>query len=640
MYTLTRSIAKRLTPCIPKQVRHWTVITIAMATIAPGLALAETPRTLDMKLLVISADGKEAVLPAIKSILRQVGVPFDTLVASTTQLTPQTLSDGIGAGKYQGIILTTGSLGYESAPGTYTSALTLTQWNMLWQYEAAFKVRQVTLYTYPAYTPDPANYGLVQINTADTSTTPLQATLTAQGQAVFPYLNAANPITVSNAYTYLARPVSTSNPVSLLNTADGYSLASIYTYPDGRANLTMTMDGNPDLTHTLLLGYGAINWVSKGMFLGSRKVYMTAQPDDLFLADDLWDPRSLSDQTGLEYRITGNDFKKFTDWQAALQRAHPNNANFRIEIPFNAAGSLKGAYDHDTLTPAVKKHADKFNWISHTFDHALLTTISYAAALAELADNEALTPQLRIKNFFHDSMIQPEISGLQNPEFLRAAKDFGIRYILSDTSQPSWNNPRPNAGFYSYFEPSILIIPRHPTNLYYNVSTPEEWVSEYNHFYAPDGLFPAWDHPLTYAEILEKESAIWLRYLLKFDADPIMAHQTNMRAYDNAGHSTLGDLIAITVNKYNQLYSLPLQSPPQHVVGTIMASRMAYDSSGASGQIVFGNPNIAVFKTVNPVNLNVTGIQAGQSVDNYGGQVISAIPLQAGGAATVSGVIW
>jgi hypothetical protein len=617
------------------------LVTALVATLAPVLAQAETPRTLDMKLLVISADGKEAVLPAIQSILKQIGVPFDTMIASSpSTLTATTLSNGLGAGRYQGIILTTGSLGYLAASGNYESALTQTQWQLLWQYEAAFKVRQVTLYTYPAYTPDPSNYGLNLVGATDTTSQPIQATLTAHGRSVFPYLNAANPITIQSAYTYLATGASSANPVPLLSTREGYALASIFTYPDGRQNLAMTMDGNPELTHTLMLGYGAINWVSKGVFLGSRKVYLTAQPDDLFLADDLWDPVAKSDQTGLEYRITGDDFSKFVAWQSALQQAHPNNAQIRIEIPFNGDGSLKGAYDNDTLTPAVKRLEKKFNWISHTFTHALLTNISYADAAIELRENDRQAKRLGLHNYFKDSMIQPEISGLQNPEFLRAAKDFGIRYILSDTSQPGGGNPSPNAGFPSSSQPGILVIPRHPTNLYYNVSTPAEWLSEYNYFYGPGGLFPVWDHALTYAELLDKESTLWLRYLLKFDLDPVMAHQTNMRAYDAAGHSTLGDLINATVAKYNALYALPINSPAQHEVGTIMAARMAYDASGASGQIVFGAPNKLVLKTVNPVNLNVTGVSLGSHTETYGGQTLSTVPLGAGATATFSGLVW
>ena len=39
------------------------------------------------------------------------------------------------------------------------------------------------------------------------------------------------------------------------------------------------------------------------------------------------------------------------------------------------------------------------------------------------------------------AMVQPDVSGLHNPDFLRAAGDFGIRYVVSDTSRRSGHAP-------------------------------------------------------------------------------------------------------------------------------------------------------------------------------------------------------
>lgn len=610
------------------------VICFAALSLAP--VAAETPRSIDMKLLVVSADGTEPVFAAIKSILNQVGVPYDTLIASQTPLTAQTLSDGLGAGRYQGVLLTTGNLAYEASPGNWQSALTQAQWQMLWQYEADFRVRQATLYTYPAGAPD--NYGLTPISAVDTSSTPVNASLTAAGQQLFGYLNPANPVSIKNAWTYLATPVSTANPVPLLTTADGYSIASIYTYPDGRQNLAITTDGNPELTHTLLLGYGVINWVSKGIFLGARKVYLNAQPDDVMIPNDIWDPARLSDQTGLEYRMTGVDYNRLVTWQNNLRAANANSALIRLEMPFNGVGA-SGIFPNDTLTTAIRNRPNQFRWISHTYEHESLTAINYTDALAQLDKNHLVVQQLGFNLYFKDSMIQPDISGLDNPEFLRAAKDFGIRYILSDTSQPGWKNPSPNTGFYSVHEPSILIIPRYPTNLYYNVSTPAQWLSEYNHFYAPGGLFPTWDRALTYAEVLDKESEIWLRYLLKFDLNPVMFHQSNLRAYNNA-NSLLGDLINATMKKYNNVYKLQIRNPSQHEAGILMAARMAYNDSGVSGRILLGTTNSISLTTVKPVKVPLTGISFGASRETYGGQTISTVSLDANGSATVPAPAW
>ena len=55
---------------------------------------ATSPR--DMRVLVITADGKETDLGAIKADLDSVGVPYTVLTASTTPLTAAMLWDGVG----------------------------------------------------------------------------------------------------------------------------------------------------------------------------------------------------------------------------------------------------------------------------------------------------------------------------------------------------------------------------------------------------------------------------------------------------------------------------------------------------------------------------------------------------------------
>ena len=115
--------------------------------------------------------------------------------------------------------------------------------------------------------------------------------------------------------------------------------------PGGWENLAITADSNPELTHTLLMGYGVVNWVTKGVFLGERKIYMTAQPDDVFIPDDLWDPVTKTtpndgaavSNPAFRYRNTGADYTSLVAWQTALQ-ANPKMAAFRLEMPFNGVG--------------------------------------------------------------------------------------------------------------------------------------------------------------------------------------------------------------------------------------------------------------------------------------------------------------
>ena len=60
---------------------------------------------------------------------------------------------------------------------------------------------------------------------------------------------------------------------------------------------------------------------------------------------------------------------------------------------------------------------------------------------------------------------------------MQAAYDVGIRQLVSDTSVAGQDNPSPNAGIWNALVPGILEIPRFPTDLDYDVSTPDEWTA-------------------------------------------------------------------------------------------------------------------------------------------------------------------
>lgn len=79
--------------------------------------------TLDLKVLVIAADGTEADLPAIEQTLNYLGTPYSVYQAARTPggLTPGMLASGCH-GYYQGIVLTDGVLSYFTG-SSYVSAL-------------------------------------------------------------------------------------------------------------------------------------------------------------------------------------------------------------------------------------------------------------------------------------------------------------------------------------------------------------------------------------------------------------------------------------------------------------------------------------------------------------------------------------
>lgn len=668
-----------------------------------AVASGVVPQSLQLKVLVISAEGvaSRPSYLAITSVLDQIGVPHDRIVlkgvnATALQLVLGTLHDGAGNGKYQGIILETGDLAYEQRPGYYPSAMTAAQWAMLRQYQTDFGVRSATMYTRPAVTvtddgvyPLDVAYGLTSAGVVvATDARPVTATFTASGRDVFGYLNSASPILFktgngTDLFTYPSTPVSSASVVPLLLTTDGVnSMASVYTAPEGWQNLTLSADGNPDLTHSLLLGYGVVNWVTKGVFLGERKVYMTAQPDDIMIPDELWDPVSKTTPGGtFRHRNTGTDYNRLVAWQAGF-RSDPLTAAFRLEMPFNGVGYNTTNPDYlnpgeafDTLSPAIRANPNAFRWLNHTWDHTKLDpkdgfTPTVASINSQLAWNhelaigqrsgdpsDALAPKVVFGLYERNAFIQPEISGLESPVFWEAAQKFGLRYILMDTSKAYSNflptrttveDIPPNTGYTSSMDtfvpgnPRIFIIPRYPTNLYYNVSTPAEWVSEYNHFYGANGIVPpppgqaSWfGGDSTYEQILDRESEVLLRYMLKFHANSWMFHAANLRAYQSdSNRSALSDLLDRVAAKYRSMYQLPVLSPSQTEIGRIMQARMAYNAAvagGLSARLVYG-ANGNTLELQNPsgvsVAVPVTGLATQGTV--YGGQTVATIALAPG----------
>jgi hypothetical protein len=629
-------------------------------------------RPVKMRLLVVSADGKETDLPAIQNYLSEIGVPYDTLIATTAPaVTASTFSDGT-TGKYQGIILTTGNLTYSPDGGaSWVSAFSTDEWTALWAYEAQYKVRQVTSYTFPYGAPD--DYGLNLVTYQDTLATPLTSNLTTAGAGVFSYLNASNPITFTGAWAYLAtqRDASVTPLITANVGGTTYVLASTDTYADGRQNLAVTVANNPFLLHTKLLSYGLVNWVTKGLFLGSRHVTADVQVDDLLIDSNMWDTVLNTDhdadpQNGTQYRLDATDWQNIINWQNSIHSQSSLLSNVRLEFAFNGEGAfgdpngtpvscspiypdltLHPPITSDTLTPAVKANPGNFNYLNHTYDHQNVDLTNYASSVQQIQWNLQAASStglggtcpagLNLGSTFDPSgFVQPDISGLTNANFLQAAYDNGIRYLITDTSQPAWNNPSPNVGFKVGPNGAILAVPRHPTNLFYSLQTPAQWVSEYNWFYwlgSPStSAWKIWPTQQTYAQIVDLESNNLLAYLLNWDSDPWMFHQANLGRYDTSGHSLLSDLLNATFTKYLAAYNLPVVNLNEKQAGQVMANRMAYNASGADATLW---PCLSMSLSVtNAAPVPVTGVTAG-TTETYGGQAISTVQATPGSTTTI-----
>lgn len=545
-----------------------------VATRTDRHVLADTSSYQSARILVVSADGNEAALPAITGLLARLGEPYTLWVASQHPggLTSDKLTDGYYA-YYQAVILATNELGVNDN-GTWKSALGDAEWQTLRSFEATFGVRQVNWYAYPDAD---LGYGPAAATTATVS-----GTWTTAGRQVFGYLNLDMPVAIRNAYTFLARPTDPA-VTPLLVDASGDALVSTHRYADGRESLAMTFDSNPYLLHTLVLGYGALKWATKGVLLGRQQAYVDAEVDGMFGTDAQWHADPL--------RLAQSDLQGVEAWQTQRQK-DPNTPDFRLTLAFDGAGTSAT----DGLTAEARAQQAQFKWVSHTFDGTSLEAATYDQAAVELSQNNAIARSLGFATSDKRDLVTPAGSGLANPDAMRAAFDAGVRFVVTDGQ----TDPSPNTGIPNALQAGILEVPRRPTNLFYNVSTPDQWTAEYNAIYRS-----YWHRDISYQEILDKESDVMLYDLLTGSLDPFVFHQANLHQYA-AGHSLLGDLLDALFKKYDRLLVQPIQSPTLDALGQCMLDRATYNATTITATL---KPGVAItIGTDRAVTFPVTGL--------------------------------
>ena len=632
--------------------------------LAQGLKpLAVAPTRVAMKVLVVSATAGDPGLAAITAMLDQIGTPYDVLLAADRPLTADALVRADGTGNYQGVVLANGSLAYESSPGVWESAFDWAEWNLLWQYERDYAVRQVALYTYPSTYPE--DYGVRATGAADTSASALHASLTAAGREVFTYLQANADIGIRYAYTYLGT-LDASGGVSatpLLQDANGDVLAVSSTSADGRERIALTFASNPWLMHAQLLGYGLVDWVTKGVFLGDRRAYAGIELDDWFLATDVWSAA----QGGLsgEYRMTAADVLNARDQQARLRSSYPLASDLTLSFAFNGEGANTKAKRScsatvggpDPLSSLTECVANDFRWVNHTYSHAYMDWTTYAQSKQEIQKNRKVAKGVGIDKslgYYKDSLVTGDISGLgwynpagpeapglkidfgllaSNPDFINAAVDTHIKLVASNMSVASHQPSCFGCGIFHPMAPSLLTIPRYPTNVFYAATTPTDMVDLYNSIYGPGGSQSYFDHDLSYAEYLDFDTNVALMHMLSGAPYFHYMHVGNLREYA-PGRTLAFDWLDELIGKYSALYDLPLVSPDWKQLGAIVADRNSFFGAGLSGVIDWSAGQATITSATGGVVL-ATGLGFGTN-GLYDGEVQSRTTLAAGASLTVA----
>ena len=347
-----------------------TMIVTVMLTgwvLARSALPAAVPR-IDMKVLLLGTSTTEPDFQAWQAALKREGVPFDTLIESSTTASGsghtsiavtsctgsdrcQTLSDSTGGGapeaKYEGVIVATAGLPVCST--TCSSALAASDWSALEAYEHEFNIRQVTGAVVPGGSqvaaPGPqTNYGLNPYTQAPGLAGNLDGitgSMTNDGKRIFPYLNGTvlfgdYPANFSGTttYGYEATPAAGANFDRLLSGPNGSALVGVYTDSRGVQQLVETYNQNQYLLQDELLQHGALSWLTRGVYFGDQRNYLETHIDDNFLSDDSWSTATHSTDFNPAdaLREVPADVTKAATWSAAN--------HFRIDMLFNGGGSV------------------------------------------------------------------------------------------------------------------------------------------------------------------------------------------------------------------------------------------------------------------------------------------------------------
>jgi hypothetical protein len=638
-----------------------------VAALVGGLAACAPPPPahpqVDLRVLVIST-GDRAQDPGLELMARtldQVGVPYDVLDSSTTDLTDALLSSG-NRGHYNGIVLTQADLFTGGSPG---GGFTPDEWRRLHSYERTFKVREAVISGFPVT--DAArdlDYGMGEAG-ANLSTQGRWVAPAGEGR-LFNYVNTANTLPIPE-YSIWARPRSGGTGQAgprvtplLVDDADRSKvLVSRLEYADGRQVLLSTVGNAWFWLHSNVLAYQFLDFATGGLFIGGRFVSLSTHTDDMFLPDDLWDPALNRTNPDLSYRITPADLDAARAATAAFRAAHPLAATWKLQFPFNGVGA--NAFT-DPLTWSVLWNKHEFGWINHTYralqmdrlcpdpdepQPAECPVTDYQTAHDDIAQNRLVWAGLGLPGYDEGApyLLSDSHAGLHdrrgteedpaddvlfpdglNPNFFRAARDLGVRFVASDSSRPNQDREQRVPGF-----EDMVMLPRYPTNVYVNATTPAENVDEYNWLYHDRFVAQGQDpctvpgaicEPRTYEELLDAEAETAVTHMLSGRAWPHYFHQSNLRDY-GGGRSLQLDWMNAVMTRYEQLFTLPVKTPDASDLGPAALDRIVAAERNVRGWLDV-ETGVVTLEADGEARPLVTGIAGGE---RYGGESIAKVTV-------------
>jgi hypothetical protein len=573
-----------------------TALVATMLAIAPAGARASENVRVDMKALIIAAKSSDGDLAAWKAILDRAGMPYDVFITTVEPpITDDLLSGGVDHARYQTVIMAAGDL--LDCSGTCIPTFSTEEWATLDTYQARFGIRRVSGNVFP----NPQRGLNAPTFSGDLSGQ--RANLTTEGLANFPSL--AGPVDMGiGVYGHLATPASGANFTTFLTGPSSSSMMGVYVRPDGIEELVMTMAMGEFSLHTLVLGHGILSWATRGAYLGYERSYFTFDIDDIFLPDDRWD--AVNNTTHEDdcatlpcIRMVPSDVTRASSWSAT------NGVD--LTMVFNGLGSQDAIETNngpDPLTDAFVSSRYDFRWTNHQWSHEEFDFITQKRMIEEIQFNTNWAKSNGIP-LDPRELVTGSHSGLHKAETAGAVKSTGVKWLGSDNSR----EPDPFA------VGDATTLPRHPSNVFYNVGTFAEQLDEYNYIYFENCTNTPTTTCLTeaadWATYVDNEASIMLRHVLGNDPRPHYFHQANL-----AEEGTFYPVVDEVIRRYNLYVATPLVQPNSRIASDLI--RRGDEWGPAKDQvdayIQLGNIYLT---SATAIDTPMTGLAEGQL---YGGE--------------------
>lgn len=583
------------------RVMHLTLAVAALmlcATSVVAQVSGSSVKEVDLKVLILgTVPTTDATLTGIKTSLDSRGMPYEyiNVLIGYQNNEPLPLVDVNGRGRFYAIVKTSRDLAYEAAPGYWPSALSNEQWLQIELYQQEFSVRALSLHSWPFFN-GATHY-------AAGSTAFVQFTL--EHQQLDPGVKENMRADLVGSYVTPAA----------LNDAPGFTATS-YLYDDD--DLSSLPNGVGSAVYKSLTGvetwhyffiptaYYAgqvatlsvgVQWVTKGMYLGKRRVWLSMQIDDLFLATPEWEDQYATvedDDVKQQVRITAADMQLLADYSKKVSEELPEGSQLRYEWAFNGEGVVEnGGYGVDPLSLQSVTNVDDFWWVTHTYTHPFLDDYTYEQCKVEMADNWAAAASVwgspLPSAIDTSSMVNPAITGLFNGPCLQAIKDEGVTTVVGDNSRaellPQTYGGSTYHGLWTTQEVNgntgVFIVPRWATNIFFDNSLPENNIAHFNH------ITP---YEWTWEQLMAYEGSTAARNAMQYRPDPYMFHQANVASFNWPGWTSKASLMALwtqsVVDELNKYNAFPVRSARQSTMRAELEERMARDECGISAYAV------------------------------------------------------